>query len=115
MLYTLDIHCIGALSVRCFVCPSVSQSVGLSIGPFIGPSPDGCIVSVSHTKKLELIQIMAVYYVRSWSETCVLIRFPIINHLPFLNFYNHYTANASSIVLFNGLAKSPISIVGFKL
>ena len=50
-------------------------------------------------EKLELIQVMAVYYVKSWSEICMLIRFPIINHLPFFYFFNHYTANASSIVL----------------
>ena len=34
MSYTLNIHFIGALSVRPFVRLSVSQSVGPSIGPF---------------------------------------------------------------------------------
>ena len=38
MWYTLNIHCIGALSVRSFVRLSVSQSFGLSIGPSAGPS-----------------------------------------------------------------------------
>ena len=42
---------------------------------------------------------MGVNYVRSWSETCLVIRFSIINQLPFFNFFNHYTANAYSIVL----------------
>ena len=35
MSYTLNGHCIGALSVRSFVHPSVSQSIGPSIGPFV--------------------------------------------------------------------------------
>ena len=40
MSYTLNMHCIGALSVRSFVCLSVSQSVGPSICPLVG-SPAG--------------------------------------------------------------------------
>ena len=38
MSYTLNIHCIWALSVRSFVSLSVRHSVGPSIGPFIDSS-----------------------------------------------------------------------------
>ena len=59
MSNTLNIHCIGAFSVRSFVCLSVSQSVGPSIGPFVGPSAGPST---------------------GWMHRCLPVRFVVFDH-----------------------------------